>query len=117
MSANSAPSIMLRDRFQALEAVVPHSFKEGSQLPESFGTSPVEPTGSVTSLRDKPRFLQHAKVLRDSRAGHREVRGDIARGQFFRPYYSQDLTSIRFGNSPQCRFHVHIVLATYVSVI
>jgi hypothetical protein len=62
----------------------------------------------LTALRDQTAVLQDAKVLRNGRAAHLEVRGDLPCRQLMVTDQPDDFPPVTLGDGPNRSFHALI---------
>src|SRR5919197_984063 len=98
-------SLRFRRFLQQFEVLLPEALQERSKFGNALRSGPVEPPSPLPSLSHQARFLQYPKVLRYGRAGHLEVRGDLARGQLRGPHQAEDLPPPRLGNGANGTLH------------
>src|SRR5258708_4101725 len=85
---------------QQIQPFVPQAFEEAPQVGQALGPGPVEPSGAGAPLADQPRVLENSQVLRHSRAGHVEMRGDRPRRQLLVTNQPQDVSPSGLGYRP-----------------
>src|SRR3954463_15495689 len=100
--------LLFRLAFECLEPDVPELLQEVLELPEPFGTCPVQAPGAVASLAHEPRLLQDVQMLGDRWPRHVEVRCDLARAELVVADESEDLAPPRRGDRFQCGLHGNI---------
>jgi hypothetical protein len=63
---------------ETLEPVAPHGVKVLTELGQALPAGTVETSSADAALQEEARVSEHAQMLTDGRACHREVPGDLA---------------------------------------
>jgi hypothetical protein len=101
---------------QAAQPRAPERFQKRTQLLKTLWPHRVEPLGALPALRHKAGLLQHAQVLRNGWARHREMRRYLASRKLGACDQAKDFPAACLRDGPNGCIHGATLAYAYVSV-
>ncbi|HET9162882.1 MAG TPA: hypothetical protein VFN89_05475 [Solirubrobacterales bacterium] len=91
--------LQLGGELQPLETFGPEAVEEVAQAGKPLGSRPVEPAGAFAPFVEQTGISQHRQMLRNSRSGDLEMRGDLAGSHLLVTNEGEDPPPVALGES------------------